>query len=170
MRVDHASGSVDRWCDSAAGGPISTPNWAAFAPDGGMCCRIRGPRRARCARRMPAARAARRGGRRSDRYRAAGLPERPLPLPDGWVHWLERFTLRLRRISDSGPELVADPPGVLPNGVALDAEGGFLIGCCYLYRLLHDPPAEGWPARVPPTTQSAFMWSCGPTRPASVTP
>jgi sugar lactone lactonase YvrE len=36
MRIDGATGSVDRWCESAAGAPLRVPNWAAFARDGSM--------------------------------------------------------------------------------------------------------------------------------------
>jgi sugar lactone lactonase YvrE len=63
--------------------------------------------------------------------------------PDGAVHWLESFTPRLRRLGEAGPELVADLPGVVPDGVALDAEGGFVISCYYPFRLLQVPPGGG---------------------------
>jgi len=35
-RVDAGSGAVERWCESAAAGPIAVPNWAAFHHDGSL--------------------------------------------------------------------------------------------------------------------------------------
>src|SRR4029079_19838706 len=35
LRVDPGTGGVEVWCDSAAGGPLETPNYLAFAADGG---------------------------------------------------------------------------------------------------------------------------------------
>ena len=37
------------------------------------------------------------------------------------------------------PETLAPLPGVNPDGLALDAEGGLLISCFYPYRLLRLP-------------------------------
>lgn len=145
MRVDHASGSVDRWCDSAAGGPISTPNWAAFTPDGSMWLSDSGTEALDvCDGRLLLVPP---GGGDAEVIDIEPLhfPNGLCIGPDGRVHWLESFTPRLRRLGSSGPELVADLPGVVPDGVALDADGGFLIGCYYPYRLLHVPPGGGPP-------------------------
>lgn len=145
MRVDAGSGSVDRWCESAAGGPIQTPNWAAFAPDGSLWLSDSGTealevRDGRLLRVPP-------GGGDAEVIDIEPLhfPNGLCIGPDGRVHWLESFTPRLRRLGDAGPELVAELPGVVPDGVALDAEGGFLIACYYPFRLLRLPADSGEP-------------------------
>jgi hypothetical protein len=38
---------------------------------------------------------------------------------------------------------VADLSGVVPDGVALDRDGGFVIACYYPFRLLRIPPKGG---------------------------
>lgn len=139
IRVVASDGHVEPWCDSADGRPLMTPNWAAFAPDGSMWLSDSGTesldvRDGRLLRVPP-------GG--GGRHRAAALPQRTVPGPDGRVHWLESFTPCLRRLTDGGPELVAALPGVVPDGVALDGEGGFLIGCYYPFRLLRVGPGGG---------------------------
>jgi gluconolactonase len=143
MRVDARTGAVERWCESASGGPIATPNWAAFDAEGSLWLSDSGTealdvRDGRLLRVPP-------GGGDAD-----VIDTEPLHFPNGLcigpggrVHWLESLTPCLRRLGDSGPELVAQLPGVVPDGVALDSEGGFLIGCYYPFRLLRVPPGGG---------------------------
>jgi gluconolactonase len=140
MRVDAVSGAVDRWCDSAGGGRMTVPNWAAFDHDGSLWLSDSGTESpevidGRLLRVPP-------GGGDAEVIDIEPLhfPNGLCLGPDGSVHWLESFTPRLRRLSDAGPELVADLPGVVPDGVALDAEGGFLISCYYPFRLLRVLP------------------------------
>lgn len=143
MRVDGNSGAVEQWCGAADGSRLTTPNWAAFDRDGAMWLSDSGTealdvRDGRLLRVPPG------GGD------AEVIETEPLHFPnglcighDGLVYWLESFTPRLRRLTDSGPELVAELPGVVPDGVALDSEGGFLIGCYYPFRLLRIPAGGG---------------------------
>jgi gluconolactonase len=147
MRVDGGTGSVTPWCESAAGSPLVTPNWAAFAPDGSMWLSDSGTeavdvRDGRLLR-VPA------GGGEAEVIEMEPLhfPNGLCVGPEGLVYWLESFTPRLRRLTSSGAELVAVLPGVVPDGVALDAEDGFLICCYYPFRLLRIPPAGG-PAQL----------------------
>jgi gluconolactonase len=140
MRVDAGTGAVDPWCQSAGGGSLVTPNWAAFAPDGSMWLSDSGTeavdvRDGRLLR-VPA------GGGDAEVIDLEPLhfPNGLCVGPEGFVYWLESFTPRLRRLTEAGAELVADLPGVVPDGVALDAEGGFLICCYYPFRLLRVPP------------------------------
>lgn len=145
IRVDGHSGAAERWCESAAGRPIITPNWAAFAPDGSLWLSDSGTEALEV-----------RDGRLLHVPANGGDAEvidiEPLHFPnglcigpDGSVHWLESFTPCLRRLASSGPELVTALPGVVPDGVALDADGGFLIGCYYPFQLLRVPPGGGQP-------------------------
>jgi gluconolactonase len=143
MRVDRGSGAVEPWCESAAGGPIHVPNWAAFDHDGSMWLSDSGTESAdvvdgRLLRIPP-------GGGDAEVIDTGPLhfPNGLCLGPDGAVHWLESFTPRLRRLGDVGPELVADLPGVVPDGVALDVEGGFMISCYYPFRLLRVRPGGG---------------------------
>jgi sugar lactone lactonase YvrE len=145
MRVDAATGAVEPWCQSAAGGPLATPNWAAFASDGSMWLSDSGTeavdvRDGRLLH-VPA------GGGEAELIELEPLhfPNGLCIGPEGLVYWLESFTPRLRRLTDAGPELVADLPGVVPDGVVLDMEGGFLVCCYYPFRLLRVAPGGGAP-------------------------
>lgn len=143
MCVDGGSGSTERWCEAGGGERLVTPNWAAFAPDGSMWLSDSGTealdvRDGRLLRVPP-------GGGDAEVIDVGPLhfPNGLCIGPDGCLHWLESFTPQLRRLGDAGPELVAEFPGVVPDGIALDAEGGFLIGCYYPFRLLRVPPGGG---------------------------
>lgn len=143
LRVPPGGGTAERFCETAAGGPIQTPNWAAFDSDGWMWLSDSGcidPRvvDGRLLRVPPG------GGD------AEVVDIEPLHFPNGLclgpdqrVHWVESFTPTLRRLGDGGAEVVCDLPGVVPDGVALDAEGGFLISCYYPFRLLRVAPGGG---------------------------
>lgn len=140
MRVTR-DGMVERWCESAGGRPLITPNWAAFTSDGSLWLSDSGTEAleavdGRLVRVPP-------GGGDAEVIDIEPLhfPNGLCLGPDGRVHWLESFTPRLRRLGDAGPELVADLTGVVPDGVALDCEGGFLIACYYPFRLLRVSPA-----------------------------
>jgi gluconolactonase len=143
MRVDAGTGAVERYSESAGGGEIASPNFAAFNRDGSLWLSDSGTealdvRDGRLLRVPP-------GGGDAEVIETEPLhfPNGLCLGPDGRVHWLESFTPSLRRLGDDGPELVAELPGVVPDGVALDAEGGFLIACYYPFRLLRVPPGGG---------------------------
>lgn len=137
VRFDPTSGTFDRYCESAAGAALVTPNWAAFAPDGSTYLSDSGTealdvKDGRLLRIPP-------GGGDAD---VIDLPPLHFPngltvSPDGTVYLLESFTPRLRVLRDGGLETVVDLPGVVPDGLALAADGSFLIGCYYPFRILH---------------------------------
>lgn len=145
MRVNGRTGAVERWCESAGGAPLVTPNWGAFDADGSMWLSDSGTEALDVCDgrllRVPAG-----GGD------AEVIETEPLHFPNGLcigpggrVHWLESFTPRIRRLADSGPELVVELPGVVPDGVAVDADGGFLVSCYYPFRLLYVRPGAATP-------------------------
>jgi gluconolactonase len=142
VRVDPRSGVVDTFCDAAGGSPLKIPNWPAFGPDGTLWFSDSGDealdeRDGRLIRVPP-------GGDAE----VVDLP--PLHFPngiavssDGSVYVLESYTPRLSVLGDRGLVTVADLTGVLPDGVAIDAEGGFFIACYYPFRILRVPPGGG---------------------------
>jgi sugar lactone lactonase YvrE len=143
-------GSVERWCDSAAGGPLTCPNWPAFAPDGTLYVSDSGSEDpghvdGRVLRIPPG------GGD------AEVLEVRPLHfanglavLEDGDLVVLESFSHRMVAVRSSGVEEIARFGTAIPDGVAVTADGGFVVSMYYpneLYRvtpqgepelLLHD--------------------------------
>lgn len=145
LRVDPASGEVEVYCNSAAGTPLVAPNWPAFAPDGTLVVSDSGTEslQARDGRllRIPP------GGGDAE---VVDLP--PLHFPnglavshDGTVFLLESFTPRLSRLGPAGLETLAEFPGRVPDGVALCADGGFVVAMYYPYHLVHVPAAGGPP-------------------------
>ena len=61
----------------------------------------------------------------------------------GTPSFLETLTPRLSRVVDGRAELIADLSGTSPDGVALCADGGFLIAVYYPFQLLYVPPEGG---------------------------
>lgn len=137
VRIDSATGNVESYCSSAGGRALTTPNWPAFAPDGSLVVSDSGTedlavRDGRLLR-VP------RGGGDAEVF---DLP--PLHFPNGLavdahgaVHVLESFSPRLVTIRDTVVTVVAEFPDTIPDGVALTADGGFVVTCYYPYRLFH---------------------------------
>ncbi len=67
---------------------------------------------------------------------------------DGTLVLLESFTPRLAAVRPSGLEVLADLPGTVPDGVAVDSEGEFVVSCYYPYHLYRVPPEGGTPELV----------------------
>jgi gluconolactonase len=144
LRVDPANGDVAPWCESAEGGPLETPNWCAFAPDGALWFTDSGTedlsiQNGRLIRVPP-------GGGDGEIINLG----RPLHYPNGMCIdangtpvFLETLTPRLSRVVDGCAELVADLPGTSPDGVAVCADGGYLIAVYYPFQLLSVPPEGG---------------------------
>ena len=135
VRLD-ADGRIERWCESAGGTPLIAPNWGAFAPDGSMWFSDSGTERVgacdgRLIRVPP-------GGGDGEPVDVG-----PLDFPnglavgeDGTVFLLESFTPRLSALRRAGLETLAELPGVVPDGVALTADGEFVVSCYYPFRIL----------------------------------
>jgi sugar lactone lactonase YvrE len=130
-----ADGSVDRWCDVADGGRLMCPNWPAFAPDGTLYVSDSGPEdpervEGRVLRIPPG------GGD------AEALDVRPLHfanglalLQDGDLVVHESYAHRMVAIRASGVEEVAHFGRAIPDGVAVAADGGFVVSMYYPYEL-----------------------------------
>jgi gluconolactonase len=159
VRVSPDGGAVEDWCASAGGQRLKLPNWAAFAPDGALWFSDSGTEDVDAVDgrliRVPV------GGGDGE-----ALDLEPLHFPnglcvglDGTTYWVESYTPRLRMLRDGRPETIAELPGVVPDGVALDAEGGFLVSCYYPFRLLRVPPRASEPEVLldDPQGQSLMM-------------
>jgi gluconolactonase len=135
VRVDPHTGDVETYCATAGGGPLAAPNWPAFAPDGSLIVSDSGTedmtvRDGRLLR-VPA------GGGDAELF---DLP--PLHFPNGLVvdgegsvHVLESFTPRLVTVRGDSTHVVAEFPDTIPDGVALTADGSFVVTCYYPFRL-----------------------------------
>ena len=144
VRVEPGGGSVSTWCDSADGGPLETPNWCAFAPDGSLWFTDSGTE-ALDVRNGRLIHVPRGGGDGTvvDLGGPLHFPNGMCVGPDGVVAYLETLTPRLSRVVDGAPETVADLDGTSPDGVAVCADGGYLVACYYPFRLVYVPPSGG---------------------------
>jgi sugar lactone lactonase YvrE len=143
LRVDPATSTVSDYCTSADGGPLETPNWAAFAPDGTLWFTDSGTealdvRNGRLISVPPGG-----GDGKVLELGALHFPNGMCVDADGVRYFLETLSPRLSRVSGGSAEVIAELPGTSPDGVALTADGGFLIACYYPFRLLHVPAGGG---------------------------
>jgi gluconolactonase len=148
-RIDPATGAVKTWCESAGGDALVTPNYASFAADGSLWFTDSGPedidvRAGRLIRVPP-------GGGDGEVIDPGGALHFPNGMcfdADGLPCYLETLTPRLSRVRDGVSEVIAEFPGNSPDGVALCADGGFLVGMYYPFRLMYVPPGGGEPEMV----------------------
>lgn len=138
VRIDPATGEVDAWCESVTNADLRLPNWGAFAEDGSFIFSDSGSEEVPDGKiiKVPP------GGGAGE---ALDLPPLHFPngltvAPDGKLYVLESFTPRLQVVNEGRLELVCELPGVVPDGVAIDVDGGFIIACYYPFRLLRVPP------------------------------
>ena len=138
-------GTAERWCESAGGGPFACPNWPAFAPDGSLIVSDSGTEDPALADgrvvRVPPG-----GGD------AEVLEIRPLQFSnglavhgDGTIVVLESFGHRLVALSESGVEEIATFGTSIPDGVAITADGGYIVSMYYPYEIYHVAPGGGQP-------------------------
>jgi sugar lactone lactonase YvrE len=140
VRLDPTTGTVTPYCASAGGRKLQVPNWPAFAPDGSLIVSDSGTEDLDVADgrllRVPP------GGGEADIF---DLPPLHFPNglavdPGGRIHLLESFTPRLVTILDNSTEVVATFPETVPDGVAVTADGGFVVTCYYPFRLFRVHP------------------------------
>jgi gluconolactonase len=143
LRVSPATRAIEVYCDSAGGKPLETPNWPAFAPDGSLYFTDSGTESLEVVNgrliRIPP------GGGEGIVQEVGPLhfPNGMCVAADGTPYVLETLRPRLSAVRDGRLELVAELPGHSPDGVALCADGGFLIACYYPFRLLYVPAGGG---------------------------
>ena len=144
LRLD-SSGSLETWCEAADGTRLTCPNWPAFARDGSLYVSDSGPE-------DPGLAAGRIVVVPPGGGDAVALDLPPLHFPnglavaaEGTLVVLESFSPRLLEVSESGLHVLAEFPGRVPDGVALDAEGGYVVSCYYPYHVYRVPPGGGAP-------------------------
>jgi gluconolactonase len=143
VRIDPATGETTTYCQTASGQPLETPNWLAFAADGSLYFTDSGTEsldvvNGRLVRVAP-------GGGDGETLAVTPLhfPNGLCVAPDGTVSVLETLTPRLSSLRDGELRVVCDLPGHSPDGVAVCADGGFLVACYYPFRFLYVPPGGG---------------------------
>jgi len=148
VRADPATGEVVDYCSTVEGGPLHSPNWVSFTPDGTLYVTdSQGPgieeREGRVCAIPPG------GGDASvvpgERlFYANGMAIRK----DGTLFVIDTFVQpRVVTIGEGRVETYVELPGTVPDGLAFDDQGGLLISCFQPNRLLRVEP-DGGEARV----------------------
>jgi gluconolactonase len=148
MRITPADGSVETYCEAAGGEALRTPNWPVFAADGTLWVSDSGTddpsfQDGTLVRIAP-------GGGDGERL---DLPpfhfSNGLALaPDGSLFVVESFLPGVSVLRDGRTERYVDLPRTVPDGLALDADGGLLISCYQPNRILRVPPGGGEPELI----------------------
>jgi gluconolactonase len=143
VRYDPDGGATDVYCDSAAGGALRLPNFPAFAADGSLYVSDSGSEDpavvdGRVLRVPPE------GGDAE----VLDLPPLHFPNglavgPDGTLYIALSFTPGVLALKDGRLESVCELPGTVPDGLALDAEGGILVSCYQPNRVVRVEIASG---------------------------
>jgi gluconolactonase len=154
VRADPETGAVETYCDSVEGGPLPAPNWNLFAPDGTMyvsdsCIDPAGldfleERSGRIVAVPPG------GGD------ASVVPAPPLDYPngmalapDGTLYVVETFVEpRVVALRDGTVSVVRELPQTVPDGLALDDQGGLLVSMFQPNLIVRIPPGGGEPETV----------------------
>jgi sugar lactone lactonase YvrE len=132
-----------KW-DVYSAAPLRNPNWALFARDGSMLVSDSGSEDMResatgrivC---IPAG-----GGAGTVlSIRAIHYANGLALTPGGALYIAESFTSRILRYTDGRVEEYAHLQDAIPDGLALDEEGGLLVGCFQPNRVLRIPPGGG---------------------------
>jgi gluconolactonase len=148
LRISPRDGSVERYCEAAGGRRLQTPNWPVFDADGTLWLSDSGTDDPSFTDgtlvRIPPDGG---DGERLDlppfRF-ANGLALSS----DGALYVAESFLPGVSVLRDGRVELYVDLPGTVPDGLALDREGGLLISCYQPNRILRVPPGGGHPQVV----------------------
>ena len=136
MRINPADGSVETYADSAGGEPLKTPNWPVFEEDGTLWISDSGTDDPAFVDgslvRIPP------GGGDGERLDLAPLHfSNGLALaPDGALYVVESFMPGVSVLRDGQLERYVELPQTVPDGLALDADGGLLISCYQPNRIL----------------------------------
>jgi sugar lactone lactonase YvrE len=143
-RLDPATGTLDVYCESAGGEALVMPNWPVFTRGGTLLISDSGVEDLE--RHSGRVVAAPPGGGEADVVIAGPLAfANGMALaPDGTLFVIESFAQRVIARSPAGElSIHADLPGTIPDGLALDADGGLLVACYHPNRVLRVPPGGG---------------------------
>ncbi len=148
IRVDPRSGDAEVYCKSASGTRLVAPNWPVFTPDGTMFVSDSGSFDldvcdGRLIRIEPG------GGE------GTVIETRPLHFTnglalqrDGTLFVIESFTPRVLTVTGDQIATYVDLPQTVPDGLALDEDGGLLVSCFQPNRIFRIPPGGGEPTIV----------------------
>lgn len=145
IRINPADGSVEAYSSSAGGEPLKTPNWPVFEEDGTLWVSDSGTDDPAFVDgglvRIPP------GGGDGERLDLAPLHfSNGLALgPDGALYVVESFMPGVSVLRDGQLERYVELPQTVPDGLALDADGGLLISCYQPNRILRVAPGGGEP-------------------------
>jgi sugar lactone lactonase YvrE len=145
LRVDPESGRVVVYCGEAGGQPLRGPNWPVFTSDGSLLVSVSGSEDLKDCDgqvvRIPPG-----GGP------AEFLDIRPLHYsnglalaPDGTLFIVESFTPRVLSFCNGSVRNYVELTNAVPDGLALDEEGGLIVSCFQPNRVLRVPPGGGDP-------------------------
>jgi gluconolactonase len=175
-RVDPETGAVETYCDSVEGGPLRAPNWNLFAPDGTMYVSDS------CAEPATLRHLEERSGRVAAIAAGGGdavaLPTPALDYPNGMalapdrtLYVVETFIRpRIVAIREGAVSVYRDLPHTVPDGLALDEQGGLIVSMFQPNLIIRIPPgglepeivAEDWTGqRILTPTNIGF---CGEDR------
>jgi sugar lactone lactonase YvrE len=143
VRVDPATGSVETYCEG-----LGLPNWPVFGPEGTLFVSDSGSEEVGAVAGRVLAIVPGGGDVRA-------LPVRPLAFangmalaPDGTLLVAESHEPRVVAVRDGSVETVAELPGTVPDGLALDEAGGVIVTSYQPNRILRLPPGGGAPELV----------------------
>lgn len=142
VRVEPATGSAETYCDG-----LGLPNWPVFGPDGTLYVSDSGSEEVGAVAGRVLAIAPDRG--------VSALPIRPFAFAngmalasDGTLFVAESYEPRVVAVRDGSVETVAELPGIVPDGLTLDDEGGLIVTSYQPNRVLRLPPGGGEPELV----------------------
>ena len=145
VRVTPADGSVEIYCDTAGGQPLRSPNWPVFDATGTLWVSDSGshspaPPDGAIVRIPP-------GGGDGERLQLPPFRfSNGLALaPDGALYVVESLAPGVSVMRDGLVECYVALPNTVPDGLALDVDGGLLISCYQPNRILRVPPHGGEP-------------------------
>ena len=143
LRIEPTSGEVETYCAAAGGKPLRGVNWPVFAADGTLFVSCSGSEKlADCDGylvQIPP------GGGDGEIVETRHLHfVNGLALsPAGVLYAIESFSSRVLSICDAEIEVYASLPRTIPDGLALDDEGGLLVACFQPNQVVRIPPGGG---------------------------
>jgi len=148
LRILPDTGEVDVYCEQAGGKPLRSPNWLVFEEDGTLWFSDSGTDDPAAADgtlvRVPS------GGGDGEVVETPPLkfPNGMALAPDGSLFVIETHRPCVSVLTNGALRTYAELPRTVPDGLALDADGGLLVSCYQPNRILRIPPGGGDPELV----------------------